>query len=294
MLRAAHRRTLHLEDRGVEIALLEFGNPEHPLALLHHANGFCAALWAEVAGPLSERYRVVAMDARGHGDSSKPPPPEAYAWTLFADDLASVARALVAEHPHERGAFAIGHSFGGTSTLVAASRHPGLFERIALVDPVIMPPTDSAAELPRATRPPLAELALKRRAIWNSRDEVRRSWSKPGHAFGHWTEAALELYLQEGFRDRREGGIELKCPVEVEAAVFNHHGSLDLFACAARVEVPALFLRASGGNFPRSLYEELAAVIPKARIEDIEAGHLVPMEAPELLAERLLSFGPAV
>ncbi len=292
MLQAARRRTLTLENRGVEIALLEFGNPEHPLALLHHANGFCAALWGEVAGRLAERYRVVAMDARGHGDSSKPAPPDAYTWTLFADDLGSLARALVAESAHDRIAYGIGHSFGGTSTLVAASRHPELFQRIALVDPVIMPPPSVADTLPAEARRPLAELALKRRAIWPSRDEARRSWSRPGHAFGRWTQAALELYLQEGFRDRPDGEIELKCPVEVEAAVFNHHGSLDLFACADRVEVPALFLRASGGNFPRSLYEELAAAIPKARIEDIEAGHLVPMEVPELLAERLLAFGP--
>ena len=155
-----------------------------------------------------------------------------------------------------------------------------------------MPSAGASNPPPTAERRPLAELTLKRRAVWDSRDEVRRSWSRPGHPFGAWTRTALELYLEEGFRERRDGQIELKCPVEIEAAVFDQSNSLDLLGAARKVEIPALFLWASGGNFPRAAYEEVVGQMPNGRIEDIDTGHLVPMEAPELLSERLLAFGP--
>ena len=37
--------------------------------LRHHANGFCAATWGLVAERLTPRWQVLAVDARGHGDS---------------------------------------------------------------------------------------------------------------------------------------------------------------------------------------------------------------------------------
>jgi pimeloyl-ACP methyl ester carboxylesterase len=62
------RRRLRLPSRGIELALVDWGG-DGPLALLAHANGFCA----DVLGPLAERLRarfhVVGFDARGHGDS---------------------------------------------------------------------------------------------------------------------------------------------------------------------------------------------------------------------------------
>ena len=59
-------------DASIEIAGLDWGG-DGPIALLNHANGFCAATWGLVAGKLCERFRVVGIDARGHGDSDTRP-----------------------------------------------------------------------------------------------------------------------------------------------------------------------------------------------------------------------------
>ncbi len=88
MSTVAARRTLALPETGVEISLVDWGG-EGPLALLHHANGFCAGIWGLVAERLRRRYRVIGMDARGHGDSSKPRERSAYHWDRFAGDVAS-------------------------------------------------------------------------------------------------------------------------------------------------------------------------------------------------------------
>ena len=124
MLEGVERRRFALPESGLEIALLDWGG-DGPLALLHHANGFCAAVWGLVASGLRHRYRVIALDARGHGDSSRPSGSGAYHWDRFAEDLVEVAERLVAEAGGGSLALGVGHSFGGTSFLGAAARQIG-------------------------------------------------------------------------------------------------------------------------------------------------------------------------
>jgi len=290
MLEAVTRRRLPLPDRGVELALLDWGG-QGPLALLHHANGFCSALWEEVALALRPHYRVVAMDARGHGGSSKPAGDDAYAWHHFGDDALAVARALAAEHPDRRVALALGHSFGGTSLMLAAAQAPELFERLVMVDPVIRPQQGSAGVDPeRAARSrELAERAGRRRQVFDSRREAAQIW-RDKSLFAHWTKRAFELYLAEGLVDRPDGSVQLACPAEVEAAIFAAGPDFDPWEVAARVTTPTLLLWAERGDFPRMAYESIAERMADARIQDVAAGHLVTMEQPALVARCVLDF----
>lgn len=285
------RRKLRLDDRGVEIGLLDWGGTG-PLALLHHANGFCAALWAPVAERLRERFRVVAMDARGHGDSSLPAAglvPEAFDWEAMTGDLAAVAHLLLEESGDRQIGLGLGHSFGGTLTLAAESAHPGLYREIVLADPVIPPNAEMLARMDWGERPPLAEGARRRRNVWPSRQEARSHLGEKA-LFESWTARALDLYVGEGLRDREDGQVELKCPGEVEALVFESSTSIDLFARVPAVAAPTLFLWAKKGNFQRTFYEELCAKMSQAEIRDSDAGHLLPMEEPAWVADQVLDF----
>lgn len=287
ILRRASRSRVRLDD--IELALLDFGG-DGPLALLHHANGFCAGVWGLVAERLRARFRVIAFDARGHGDSSKPESPDAYRWSRFAVDLAALAQHLLALHGQERIGLGLGHSFGGTSTLVAASQCPGLYARIALVDPVLPPPPHVPVSPERVAR--LARLAgavRERQTVRASRAEAIAAW-RERRFFAGWDPRALALYAAEGLRDRPDGAVELKCPAEVEATIFEASEAVDLFAAARRVEIPALLLWAKGGDFPREAFTALAAEMPHARVADIESGHLAVMERPDLVADAVLRF----
>src|SRR6478752_6078524 len=71
-------------EGGLEFEIYDFGG-EGPVALLHHASGFCTGVWRRIARELRRGYRVIGFDARGHGDSSKPEQP--YTWQVFGDDL---------------------------------------------------------------------------------------------------------------------------------------------------------------------------------------------------------------
>lgn len=289
VLHAAARRTIALDESGVEIAILDWGG-EGPLALLHHANGFCKGVWGLVARALRDRYRVVAMDARGHGDSSKPSGPDAYGWERFAEDVVGVAARLAAEHRDGRVTLALGNSFGGTAFLGAAARRPELFGRLVLADPVVPPPPGVRRSPERvALAHRLVEGARKRRARFASRDEARARWAKRGLC-ARWDRRALELYALDGLRDVGDGTVELKCPPEVEAAIFANTGALDVFAIARRVVTPTLILWAAKGDFPRPVYEAIAASMADGRVETIEAGHLMPMERPDLVVDAVLRF----
>ena len=284
LLEMATRRTVALPD--VEIALLDWGG-DGPLVLLHHANGFCKEMWALVAEPLRPHFRVVAMDGRGHGDSGRPKGAGALRWERYAEDVAAVAVRLTAEHGAPLAA-GVGHSFGGTSMLGAAMRQPALFRRIVAVDPVLPPPPSAGVDR-REHVEGLVGKARKRRAHWPSREEAR-AWFEERDFFHHWDPRALDLYVLGALRAGAEGGVALKCDPEVEAAIFAGGELLDTHAVARAVTVPTLIQWAARGNFPLELYHAIATDMSQGHVETVEAGHLVPMERPELVAQAVLRF----
>jgi pimeloyl-ACP methyl ester carboxylesterase len=289
MLSQVRRRKIALPNSAIEIALLDWGG-EGPLALLHHATGFCAGVWGPVAERLSEHYRVIAMDARGHGESSKPEGADCYRWELFGRDVLSVAEVLAAEHPDGRVALGIGHSIGGSSILMASAERPDLFERSVLVDPVILAPNrGQGTSAPDSPGNRLAEGARNRRQVWPSREAAREKWLKK-KLFEGWVPGAMDVYLAEGFADRPDGQVELKCSSEIEAAIFEATGSFDLWSSADRVRTPTLIEWAARGLFPRANYEQIAARMTNARVCDIDAGHLAPMQHPDRVVAPILEF----
>jgi len=284
LLAHARPRRLTLAERGIDIALLDWGG-DGPLALLHHANGFCKGAWGLVATLLRPHFRVVAMDGRGHGDSSKPSDPGAYEWHHFAEDVIAVATTLAEEAGSGNVALGIGHSFGGTSMMTAAARRPDLFDKLLLVDPVTPPPPAAA---PPPGRPDyirrLVEGACDRRAIWPSRAEARAHLGERS-LFAACDPRALDLYVLDGLREREDGSVELKCAGATEAAIFAGSSNVDVFAIAREVVTPTLFLWAAHGDFPRPVYETLAASMPHGHVETVDTGHLIPLERPDLVAQ---------
>jgi len=207
----------------------------------------------------------------------------------MAGDLIAVGDRLLEETGAARIALGLGHSFGGTLTLAAAARRPALFERVMLVDPVVLPSMTPEQHAERVREKGLSRRARKRRQRFASREEALDYFASR-ELFRRWEPQALELYVDHGLRSHAGGALELKCPGEVEATIFEGAHTCDIFAAAPRVEVPAQILWASDGDFPRFVYERLAEQIPHGSVADVQAGHLVPMERPGLVADAVLRF----
>ncbi|HLJ36320.1 MAG TPA: alpha/beta hydrolase [Ktedonobacteraceae bacterium] len=88
---------------------------EHPPMLLLHGITSSALSWVRVGPALADRYRVYALDQRGHGESIKPAQ-GAYSLRHSADDALAFLEALDLERP-----VLIGHSWGGAIAMVLAS-----------------------------------------------------------------------------------------------------------------------------------------------------------------------------
>jgi pimeloyl-ACP methyl ester carboxylesterase len=99
---------------GVVLNVADAG-PEHAPALLFvHGIGQSWLSWRkQLEGPLADRFRMVALDLRGHGDSSKPDDPGSYREACrWADDIQAVMQSLGISKP-----ILVAWSFGGLVTM---------------------------------------------------------------------------------------------------------------------------------------------------------------------------------
>lgn len=96
---------------GIKLAAREYGNPAgKPILLIHGYSGSYLSWFKQFSDPaLTSRYRVIALDVRGHGDSEKPPTGgTAYLSNQQADDVKAVMDQLRLVAP-----CLVGWSFGG-------------------------------------------------------------------------------------------------------------------------------------------------------------------------------------
>ena len=108
---------LWLERVDVSLHALDFGGHGPPVLLLHGLAGY-AGEWADTASWLSERHRVVAIDLRGHGESTRTP--STVAPEAFVADVSAWLDALGFELTT-----VVGQSFGGLIAFLTAARHRG-------------------------------------------------------------------------------------------------------------------------------------------------------------------------
>ena len=99
-----------------------------PPLLFVHGFSHNRQVWRDVAEGLAERFRPIALDLRGHGDSGWCPEAR-YAPADLADDLLRVLDALEIER-----VIAVGHSLGGIAATLFATAHPDRVRALALVD----------------------------------------------------------------------------------------------------------------------------------------------------------------
>ncbi len=274
---------------GTAIHYLDWGPPPGgraagPPLILIHATGFLAALWRPIAERLAGRFRVIAMDQRGHGDSDKPL--NGYRFETFAADLQRLIEALKLE-----GSLAVGHSSGGTTIVVHAAQHPGLIRRAALIEP-ILPRPDWYVRPPGGRLPnSLADGARRRRAVWQGREELFRAYrSRP--TFETWHEDVLRLYVEEGTQLRNDGHVELKCPPEVEAQFFEAVTQLDPWPMLPKMECPTLVLWGAESHLHgRGLDQQVEDAIPQARTMLVPGTtHFLPQERPDEVARLIEEF----
>jgi len=275
---------------GITLAVHDLGGGEGPSGppsgeqrpplLLCHATGFHGMVWRPFAAALADAFHCSSIDFRGHGDSTSPD--IQYAWEGFADDVLAVVDALGLDRP-----FAVGHSKGGASLLLAEERRPGTFRAMWLYEPVIM----AGAGFGRPDgENPLAEGARRRREVFPSHDAAYENFaSKPPLNVLH--PDALRAYVDHGFGVQDDGSVLIKCRGEREAQVYSMAAEHHAFDGLGLVRCPVVVARGRLEPGPAMVAEAVADELPGGRLEVYDhLGHFAPLEAPAEMAAAARAF----
>lgn len=267
------------------MSVLDFGDANRPVDIVFvHANGFNAMTYRTLLAPLSGSLRIWAPDLRGHGGTTLPTEITGRRdWLDHRDDMIALLDAI--DGPP---VILAGHSMGGTSALLAAGERPDRVSGLVLLDPVIWGRlTVAAFQLPLldrlASRIPLVRNALRRRAVFDSREQALAAYAGRG-AFKGWPEMMLADYLADGLVETADGFV-LACDPAWEASNYASQ-SHDPWRALKRLDRPVRILRGESGSTcaltgtPRGL--------PHVTVETVPGGtHFFPMLRADIARDAL-------
>ena len=290
----APERHRTLVSLGLRLHVAEWGDPAaEPVLLLHgfydHVHAF------DLLAPLlARRYRVVAYDARGHGESEWP---DAYAWQADVLDAVHVLRDL------GRPAHVVGHSRGGGLASDLAAFHPDGVRRLVVLDGFGPPPLSHANLLQqkrfvKATAEQLGDWLDWRRNVASrtsfqpaaSWDELarRRQVQNPRLSL-EW----LRYFAAHGSREVR-GGFAWSFDPLASRPIGPFRPEW-IAPGWRRLRVPMLAVIGSEpdtwGPLPEPILSERLAHVPVLTRATVQgAGHFMHIEKPRETAERILDF----
>lgn len=258
---------MDIKSNGTRIHVTQKGSGELSLVFLHYYGG-SSRTWDAVAGELSDRYAVVAIDHRGWGESEAPG--DGYRIADLAADAEGVIEALGL-----RRYLLIGHSMGGKVAQLIASRRPDGLEGLVLVAP--SPP--SPMLLSDEQRATLSGAYQSRESVEFVIDHVLTS--KPLDA------ARREQVIDDSLRGAPQA----------KAAWPDVAMREDITAATASIDAPTMVISGEFDQVDRvaTLEAELLPRIPHAALHVLPGiGHLSPLEAPSELARLIARFAEAI
>ncbi len=250
------------ETNGINIHYTRTGGSKPPLVLLHGltANGAC---WMSLARALEQEYDIIMPDARGHGESSAPD--SGYGYDDHANDVIGLINSL-----RLPPVVLAGHSMGGMTAAVAASRRPSLLRGLILADPTFL-----SAKVQR---------------------EVYASDVKQRHQL-ILTKSLEELTanLRKGHSNRPAETIELlaRARLKTSMAAFDvlTPPNPDYKQLMSAIDIPSLLVFAEKGVVSAETAEELQQLNPKLQVVRIpDLGHGLHYDQPERIAAIFGSF----
>lgn len=241
------------------------GAKSKPAVVFANSLGSDLRIWDAVAELLSEQFRIVRYDKRGHGLSDASPPP--YTAGGLAQDVVGLLDAL------EIGQAVIcGVSVGGVIAQALALNYPQRARALILCD----------------TGARIGSLESWQQRIDTVQTGGLKSLESP----------TMERWFSASFRSRRPADIRGYSNMLLQTSLNGYIGTCcalrdaDFRAKAAQIKRPTLVLcGAEDIATPPDLGKELAGLIPGAQFSLIEnAAHLLCIEQPEIVAQRMIQF----
>jgi len=243
-----------------------------PAGLLLHGIGNYGRYWDFFADAVAGRLRLIAPDARGHGESGKPV--TAYAPEEFVADALEILDKLAIEH-----VVVVGHSMGGTHAIRLAATHPDRVARLVIVDAGPEPMHDGAT---RARR-----LSLDRPEHFDSADEALAYLHRtsPGYSEEVYANRMLWLFGEDA------GGLAWRSSREALASIMSSARGDDLWNALRAIRCPTLVVRGTRSNvLSAEVAQRMVTALADGRAIELDAGHNVALDRSQELADAVVAF----
>jgi len=243
---------------GVGLNLLELGSGEKTLFFLHYFGG-SSRTWRPVMERLAADCRCLALDLRGWGDSDAVP-----ASACRVEDMAEDAQQIIAALGLTQYTL-VGHSMGGKAAQALAADPPPGLEQLLLVAPSPLSPEPM-------TEDDRASLKAAYGSEAASRETLKKIACLP------LSPETQDAVIADNLRASRAAW----------KAWADLGSKQDLSALAPKILVPIHVLSGTGDAVlsPDVQQKEVVARIPGAALTTVpDAGHLLPLEAPEVVAD---------
>jgi esterase len=243
-----------------------------PATLLLHGIGNYGRYWDFFADAVAGRLRLIATDARGHGESGRPT--NSYAPQDFVADAIAVLDALAIERP-----LIVGHSMGGTHAIRIAAAHPDRVQRLVVVDAGPEPMREGSERARRLSleRPERFEYANEALAY------LRRT--SPGYS-----EEVYANRMRWLFRDDA-GDLVWRSSRDALASIMSSASRGDLWNALRAIRCPVLLVRGTRSNvLSADVAQRMIKTLADGRLIELDAGHNVALDRPKELADAVVAF----
>ena len=250
------------ETNGTVIHYLRTGGALPPVVLLHGLMG-SGACWTPLARALEGGFDVVMPDARGHGASSAPH--HGYRYDDLARDVVGLVRTLGLSRP-----VLLGHSMGGMTAAVVASRDADILHGLVLVDPTFLSPA-------RQREVYESDAADQHRQVLGLSKSELIAQDRARHP--HRSPELVEIQAEARSRTR---------PAACDVLTPPNPAYRDV---VAGIDVPSLLVIGDSTVVTLDMATELRSLNPRLQVEQIpDAGHGLPFDQPGRLSEVVVSF----
>ncbi|NEP58434.1 MAG: alpha/beta hydrolase [Symploca sp. SIO2G7] len=272
----ATRKTVSLNQ--IELSYLDWQTDGPPVLLLHGLADH-ALVWSAVGDRLAAHYHPVAVDMRGHGESSKPD--NGYDFDTVSADLEELM-----QHLGWSAAHVVGHSWAGKVATYWATRQPKQFLSMALVDPIFIYGVPSVF---RITFPLFYGTLpfLKGMGPFNSWDTAIAQ-GKQMKQYCDWNQLQASVFCKS-LEEKSNGTVGSKFTIAARDGIFE--AVLRVPGLIREIQIPSLFVQPESGvnrfNWQLKPYQKY---LKNLTVQTVPGNHWAFLVEPEVFCQSLIVF----